>query len=168
MDILELIKTRRSVRKYKTEPVSDDDLKHILEAGIWAPSAGNSQPWKFIVIRNKEVKDNLSQILTTARYVSTAPLAIAIVVNPVSSIHAVEDGTAAMENMLLEAHSLGLGACGIGIYDTEQENESKELLGIPDRERLVFIITVGHPEKTTHITRKKIAETVYNDKYGQR
>ena len=168
MDILELIKTRRSVRKYKSEPVSDEDLERILEAGIWAPSAGNSQPWKFIVIRSKEVKEALSQVLSTGRYISTAPLAIAVVVNPTSSIHAVEDGTAATENMLLEAHSLGLGACGIGIYDTEQEDGGKKVLSIPDGERLIFIITIGHPTKAPNRTRRKIAETVYNEKYGQR
>ena len=74
MDILEVIKTRRSIRKYKPEPVSEDETNRILEAGRWAPSAGNSQPWEFIVIRSKEIKGNLADALPTGRFISNLSL----------------------------------------------------------------------------------------------
>jgi len=104
VDILELIKTRRSIRKYKTAPVSEEEINKILEAGRWAPSADNSQPWRFIVLRSQEVRKKLADTLTWGRFLSQAPMGIAVVVNPRASNHPVEDGAAATQNMLLEAH----------------------------------------------------------------
>ena len=168
MDILEVIKTRRSVRRYKSEPISEDQIDRILEAGRWAPSAGNSQPWKFTVIKSKEVKNNLAEALSTGRHIANAPIGIAVMVNPEASIHSIEDGTAAMQNMILEAHSLGLRVNGIGIYGTEQEERGKEVLDIPKEEQLLFVIAIGHPAESPHRTRRKISEITCSDKYGQR
>ena len=133
MDILEVIQTRRSIRKHKPESISEDELNKILEAGRWAPSAGSSQPWKFIVIQSKEIRKNLADALPTGRFISDAPLGIAVVINHGASTRPVEDGAAATQNMLLEAHSLGLGACWIGTYGTEKEERGKKVLDIQKR-----------------------------------
>ena len=166
MDILEVIKNRRSIRRYKQEPISEDEINKILEAGRWAPSSGNRQPWKFIVVRSKDVIKKLAEALWTGSFISDAPLGIAIVINPSASNRPVEDGSAATQNMLLEAHSLGLGACWIGCYGAEQEDKGKRVLDIPGEERLLSVIAVGHPAESPEKTRRRIEEITFNDKYG--
>jgi len=168
MDILEVIQTRRSIRKYKREPISEDEIIKILEAGRWAPSAGNSQPWKFIVIKSKEIRKNLADALPTGRFISDAPLGIVVMINPGASTRPVEDGAAATQNMLLEAHSLGLGACWIGTYGTEKEERGKKVLDIPEEGRLLSVIAIGHPAESPQRTRKRIEEITFTDKYGRR
>jgi nitroreductase len=168
MNILEVIQTRRSIRKYKPEPISEDEVNKILEAGRWAPSAGNSQPWKFVVIQSKEIRKDLADALPTGRFISDAPLGIAVVINPGASTRPVEDGAAATQNMLLEAHSLGLGACWIGTYGTEKEERGRKVLDIPKEERLLSMIAIGRPAESPQRTRKKIEEITFTDKYGRR
>ena len=166
MDILDLIKTRRSIRKYTPEKVSDDDINKLVEAGRWAPSSSNKQPWKFIIVSKEETLRALSSVLKTGRFIVDAPLAIAVVVDPASSRRYLEDGGAAIQNILLEAHALGLGACWIGCYDAPQEEPAKNVLGIPENERLQAIIAIGYPLETTEKARKNIEETVFYESYG--
>ena len=168
MDILEVIKARRSIRKYKADPVSEEEINKILEAGRWAPSADNSQPWGFIVLRNQEVREKLADILTWGSFLSQAPLGIVVTVNPGASSHHVEDGAAATQNMLLEAHSLGLGACWIAIYGEEYEASAKKILSVPGNERLVCAIAIGHPAETGQTTRRELDEVSFTDRYGRR
>jgi nitroreductase len=168
MDILELIKTRRSIRKYKQDPVSEEEINKILEAGRWAPSASNRQPWSFIVLRSEETKRKLAETLTWGGFLSQAPLGIAVVINPRASNHPVEDGAAATQNMLLEAHSLGLGACWIGAYGSVNEESAKDILNVPDDERLLSVIVIGRPAESPQSTRRKLDEITFSDRYGRR
>ena len=168
MDILEIIKTRRSIRRYESTPVSEEEIDKILEAGRWAPSADNSQPWRFIALRSQEVRKKLADMLTWGRFLSQAPLGIVVTVNPRASSHPVEDGAAAIQNILLETHSLGLGACWIGTYDSGYEESAKKLLNVPDYERLIAVIAIGHPAESPQGTRRKLDEVVFTDRYGNR
>jgi len=168
MDILGVIKTRRSIRKYKPAPVSEEEISKILEAGRWAPSADNSQPWRFIVLRSQEVRKKLADTLTWGRFLSQAPLGIAVVINPRASNHPVEDGAAATQNMLLEAHSLGLGACWIGTYGSGNEASAKKVLNVPEDERLLSVIAIGHPAESRQKTRRELDEVTFTDSYGGR
>ena len=168
MDILELIKTRRSIRKYKPGPVSEEEINKILEAGRWAPSADNSQPWRFIVLRSQEVRKKLADTLTWGRFLSEAPLGIAVTVNPRASSRPVEDGAAATQNILLEAHSLGLGACWIGTYGGRNEESAKRVLNVPEGDRLLSVIAIGHPAESPQKTRKEVDEVTFTDRYGRR
>ena len=168
MDILEIIKTRRSIRRYESTPVSKEELDKILEAGRWAPSADNSQPWRFIALRSQEVRKKLADMLTWGRFLSQAPLGIVVTVNPRASSHPMEDGAAATQNILLEAHSLGLGACWIGAYGAGYEESAKKLLNVPDYERLIAVIAIGHPAESPQGTRRKLDEVVFTDRYGNR
>lgn len=168
MDILEVIKTRRSIRKYAPDPISEEELNKILEAGRWAPSAGNSQPWRFIVLRSEEVKKKLADTLTWGRFLSQAPLGIAVTVNPRASNHPIEDGAAATQNMLLEAHSLGLGACWIGTYGSGNEEGAKKILNVPKDERLLSVIAIGRPAESPQGTRRKLDHVTFTDRYGRR
>jgi len=168
MDILEVIKTRRSIREYKPDPISEEEINKILEAGRWAPSASNRQPWRFIVLRSMETKKKLADTLTWGGFLSQAPLGIAVVVNPRASNHPVEDGAAATQNMLLEAHSLGLGACWIGTYGSGYEESAKQVLNIPQDERLLSVIVIGRPAESPQSTRRKLDEVTFTDRYGRR
>ena len=167
MDILEVIKTRRSIRKYTPDPISEEEINKILEAGRWAPSASNSQPWRFIVLRSNDTKRKLAETFTWGGCLSQAPLGIAVTVNPRASNHPVEDGAIATQNMLLEAHSLGLGACWIGAYGSENEGSALNILNVPDDERLLSIIAIGHPAESPQSTRKELDELIFTDRYGR-
>lgn len=169
MDVLEAIKTRRSIRKFRKAPVPDELVQKVLEAGRWSPSSKNRQPWKFIVLKSGEVRKRLSEFLPYGWFLADAPLGIAVIVDPKESSRLVEDGAIASENMLLAAHGLGLGACWIGSYGIPLEDKARELLGVPEGQRLLSVIALGYPdEKPAPTSRKNFAEIVFKDKYGER
>lgn len=168
MDILEVIKTRRSIRQYTRDPISKEDINKILEVGKWAPSASNTQPWTFIVLRSQEVRKKLADTLIWGRFLSQAALGIAVTINPNASSHPIEDGAAATQNILLEAHSLGLGACWIGTYGSEHEASAKKVLNIPKDERLLSVIAIDHPAENHQKARRELAEMTFTDEYGRR
>lgn len=166
MDILEVIKNRRSIRKYKREPISEEEIDKILEAGRWAPSAGNSQPWNFIVLKSEEARKKVADAIPPGKFLSDAPLGIAVTINPRASSHPVEDGAAATQNMLLEAHSLDLGACWIGAYGTANEERARKILDVPEGERLLSVIAIGRPAESPEKSRKEMGEITFSDRYG--
>lgn len=168
MDILEVIKTRRSIRQYTRDSISEEYINKILEAGRWAPSASNTQPWRFIILRSQEVRNKLADTLIWGRFLSQAALGIAVTINPNASSHPVEDGAAATQNILLETHSLGLGACWIGTYGSMHEASAKKVLNIPKDERLLSVIAIGHPAETHQGTRRELAEMTFTDAYGRK
>ena len=123
MDALEGLMTRRSVRAYTDEPVSDDQVLKILAAGMQAPSAGNQQPWHFVVLRRKEHLDGLAGALPFGKMLGQAPLGIVVCADVGREQHAgywVQDCAAATQNILLACHALGLGAVWIGVYPRDE------------------------------------------------
>jgi len=168
MDVLEAIKGRRSIRKYKELSISEEQVRQILEAGRWAPSRGNSQPWKFIVLRNAQGRTDLAEAIPTGKFLAEAPLGIAVVVDPKASKHPEQEGAAAIQNMLLVAYALGLGACWISVYSTDCEKKAKQILQIPDEEWLLSVVSIGHPAETPEKGRRGLDEITFSDKYGVR
>jgi nitroreductase len=167
MDVLEAIKTRRSIRKYEKRPVPEGLIEEILEAGRWAPSANNSQPWNFIVLRDDGIRKEVARATTYGKFLTEAPLGIAVVIDPQASSHPVEDGAIATQNMLLAAHGLGLGACWIGSYGSVYEEKVKKILGIPESKRLLSLISVGFPAESRKSTREELRKIVFTDHYGK-
>jgi len=167
MDVLEAIKERRSIRKYEPKAVPEEKLTQILEAGRWAPSAGNSQPWQFIVVRDEEVKNELARVAAYGRFLAEAPVAIAVVIDPRASNHPVEDGAAATQNMLLAAHALGLGTCWIGSYGSGYEDRAKEVLGIPRDKRVLSLISLGYAAESPRKGRVELSKLVCYDRYTE-
>lgn len=167
MDMLEAIRTRRSIRRYKKEPVPEEMLEQILEAGRWAPSANNSQPWNFIVLRDEKLRKEIAGVTTYGKFLAEAPLGIAVIIDPNASTHPVEDGAIATQNMLLAAHALGLGACWIGSYGSVYEDEVKEMLKVPEEKRLLSIISIGFPAEAREKMRKGLKELVFTNLYGK-
>ena len=165
MEALEAIKGRRSIRKYQSKAIPGEVLNQVLEAGRWAPSASNFQPWKFVVVKNDKAKEELARTATYGSFLTDAPVAIAVVIDPWSSNHPVEDGAAATQNMLLAAHALGLGSCWIGSYNSAYENRAKSILGVPDDRRLLSLISLGYPAESKEGTRVELGELVCYERY---
>jgi nitroreductase len=149
-DILE----RRSIRKYTDEPVSDQDRENLLKAAMAAPSAGNQQPWEFIVIDDRDALNTMKGFHEKGGYhmLGHAPLAIVVCGDLKKQLHKgywVLDCTAATENILLAAQSLGLGAVWLGVYPREERiARIKELLGLPENIMPLSLISIGHPAET--------------------
>lgn len=149
MDALEALMTRRSVRAYTEEPVSDDQARTILAAGMQAPSARNQQPWHFVVLRRRERLDALAEVLPFGKMLRQAPLGIVVCADAgleQSVGYWVQDCAAATQNILLACHALGLGAVWIGVYPREERVTAvRRLLNLPAAVTPLCAIAVGHP-----------------------
>jgi nitroreductase len=149
MDALEALMTRRSVRAYTSERVSDDQMRKILAAGMQAPSANNRQPWHFVVVRQRERLDALAEVLPFGKMLGQAPLGIVVCADsglqPIAGYWA-QDCAAATQNILLACHALGLGAVWIGVYPRDERMTAlRELLSLPASVTPLCAIAVGRP-----------------------
>jgi nitroreductase len=148
MDILEGIFTRRSVRKFTGKPVTEEQLKTILKAGFCAPSAGNQQPWQFVVVREKKVLEDIVNFHKYARMLPSAGCGIVVCGDRQrqgSEGFLLEDCAAAIENMWLAAHGQGLGAVWCGLYpNTEISIPMGKLLKLPETVVPVGLLVVGN------------------------
>lgn len=147
MELLEGIYTRRSVRSYSNEPVADDLLPQLLAAAAMAPSGLNNQPWRFVTIRSDEVKKDLSALTRYRRIVSAAPVLIAVFIDRESMYNEVKDYQgigACIQNMLLAAHGIGLGAVWLGEILKSAE-QVRLRLGVPEQMELMAVVAVGYP-----------------------
>jgi len=151
MDAQEVILTRRSIRKYKSGEISEKQMEQILRAGMQAPSARNIQPWHFIVIKERDILDQIPRFHPYSSMILEAPVAIAVCgdLNEEPSIDYINQNcSAATENMLLAAHSMGLGGVWLGIQPRKDRIKGiKELLELPDRIAPVSLIVLGYPDE---------------------
>ena len=169
MDVLETIKTRRSVRRYKHVQVEDDKITQCLEAARWAPSADNRQPWSVIVIKNQDTRRRLSEIHTWGGFMADSPAVIAFLAHPNESpVFYHGDTAVAVQNFLLAAHSLGLGTCWIGVIGSPFEQPIKELLGVPDGIKVLCMVALGYPDEKPRSNRRPLEEIIHWEKYGSR
>lgn len=155
--MLEIIKNRRSIRKFKPAPVTDEQIKILLEAAMFSPSACNSRPWRFIAITNRDLLDELAEAHPHAKMMATATLCIAIIALPKVQ-EKVRDGLpagfypqdcgAATQNILLQAEAMGLGSCWCGLRpDGEIMQAMAEILDIPDDEIPFCLIAIGEKDE---------------------
>jgi nitroreductase len=175
--ILDIIKSRRSTRRFKPDKVSDEDLNAVLEAARWAPSGENRQPWKFIVIKNKETMEKIVDILPYKKFqafLRNGPVLISILVNPKKSKWVLLDGALCVQNLMLEAWARGLGTCFSAWYPTvppKFEEKVKELLNIPKSWIIITFTPLGYPvdepERAFRLpaNRKPIDELVFYEKF---
>jgi nitroreductase len=146
---MDFILSRRSVRKFTKEPVAEEQVRQLLAAAMAAPSAGNQQPWHFVVIDDRRVLDQPPAFHPNSKMLYEAPLAIAVCADLTRDSHHgmwVQDCSAATENLLLAAHALGLGAVWLGIYPREERvGGLRKLLGLPEHVMPLSLVAVGHP-----------------------
>ncbi len=168
MDVLEAIRTRRSIRKYEERPIPEEIIQKILDAGRWAPSSDNSQPWGFILIKDQKLRKEIADAASWADFLPNAPLGIAVVVDPAMASHPVEDGAAATQNMILAAHALGLGTCWIGSYESGYQEKVKKMLGVPKDKILLSMVAIGFSVASPKSYRKELKDVVFVDRYGKK
>jgi nitroreductase len=147
--MLDLIKKRRSIREYTTEPVSDADVRAMLEAAMAAPSANNGQPCEFVVVRRADLRRKLGEMKQWSSMCASAAVVFVVCGRESRSAHWVEDASAATENLLLAAAGLDLGAVWVAVYPTpDYEAYVRELLNIPTELRVLCLVPVGHPAES--------------------
>lgn len=163
MDVFDAIRERRSIRSYQEKPVEKEKLDKLLEAARLAPSAKNRQEWRFIVVREKEIREKLVDACKGQRFIREAPVVIVGLADPsVSRWYKVDLGIA-MEHIALEAVELGLGTCWIGAF---YQDKVKEILDIPEDKEVVALLTVGYPkEEGIKTPRKSLDEIVCYERY---
>ena len=143
------LKSRRSIRKYTSEPVTDEQITTLLEAAMAAPSASNRKPWEFVVVRDAGLRKQLSEVHPWAGMATRAPVVFVVCGRPNDSDHWVEDCSAATENLLLAVTSLELGAVWVGVYPrAEREDQVQLVLHLPKDWRTLCLVPVGHPAET--------------------
>jgi nitroreductase len=173
LDAFEAIKGRRSVRAYTSEEVSEKEIEKLIEAARWAPSAGNIQPWEFVIVTKTETKRRLADAALHQTSIEEAPVIIVVCANVAQSsvgygsrdanLYCLQDTAAATENMLLAATPLGLATCWVGAF---HENEVAKVINTPKEVRPVAIIPVGHvAEKPTAPPKKSLREIVHYETF---
>ena len=168
MDIYECVRTLRTVREFKPDPVPEAVVDRLLTAARWAPSSRNQQPWEFVVITDRETLSRIAEIATSGRFVGRAPMAIAILMVRADSPEL--DAGRALQQMELVAWSEGLGTCFVGLALGDQKQRVKELLGVPADVELITVLPFGYRAdsvKSGGKKRKPMSEIVHVERYGQ-
>jgi nitroreductase len=157
MDLLEGIYTRRSVRQFTDKPVEREQLLEIIKAGTWAPSGLNNQPWRFAIIQNRDTRKELARLTTSHAVIERAPACIAVFVDKSAMYNETKDLQslgACIQNMLLAAHGLGLGAVWLGEI-LKNADAVRSLLGLPADMELMAVVAVGYPVAQKRTSRRK-------------
>jgi nitroreductase len=167
LDIIEDIRSRRSVRKFTLEQVSDELIDRILEAGRWAPSGLNNQPWRFAVVKDRGLITDISKLTHYDKVVRGAQVLIPVFIDTEKIYHREKDIQgigACLQNMLLEIHSLGLGAVWLGEI-IRSNLPIKQLLGLGNDLELMAVIALGWPDEKPRTTKRKTLKEliVYRD-----
>ncbi|WP_419174525.1 nitroreductase family protein [Desulfosediminicola sp.] len=169
MDVFDAINTRRSIRSYTDQPVSDEMVQDIIKAGMLAPSAGNQRPWHFIVIRDQELLANVPDFHPYAKMVTKAPVSILVCGDPEGKKWPdfwPQDCSAALQNMLLAARGLGLGTVWAGIYPLEERIvATRNLFGIPENVIPFAIMPIGWPKDEFTAKDRFEPELIHHDRW---
>jgi nitroreductase len=162
MDALEAIHTRRSIRKYTGEAIPREDLEKIVDAGRLAATGSNRQPWDFVVATDRKT---IAGLKPAGHWMEQAGAVIAVVLDP-STRWWVEDGSAAIQNMLIAVTALGYGACWVEGDALPREEHYKSLLGIPAGKRLLALVPVGVPAEAPTKEKRPLEEVIHWEKYS--
>ncbi len=169
MDAIEAILSRRSIRRYTPQPVPEAAIRQLLEAAMSAPSAGNEQPWQFVVITDRRILDEIPRFHPYAEMVKEASVAILVCGDLRMEKyrgHWVQDCSAATQNILLAAHAKGLGAVWVGIYPTEDRvARFRKLLGLPNQIVPLCLVPLGHPAEQISRSERYEASRVHQNRW---
>ncbi len=175
MDTLECIATRRSIRKFLDIPVEFEKLGNVLDSARYAPSAGNLQDWKFILITDEKMRAEIAKTCVEQFWIASAPVQIIVCTEPEKTkrfygVHgekySIQNGAAVIQNMLLAAHAQGLGSCWVGAFEDEA---IKRVLSIPDDVIIQGIVPLGYPdEKVPAPLRFTLENTTFVESWGNR
>jgi nitroreductase len=171
MDIYNLIKTRKSVRRYRDQAVETEKIERLLEAARLAPSASNSQEWRFVVVTDAEMRREVSAAASAQRFVAEAP--VVLICCAETDKHVMRCGlprypidvSIAVDHITLAAVAEGLGTCWIGAFEPKR---IKRLLGIPDEIEIVALLTLGYPKNPEPLEKQRLPlqRIVYRERWG--
>ena len=169
-EVFEAIKTRRSVRNFMPDDIPDKVIALLLEAAVWAPTAGNAQPWYFYVLRDEYLKKKLAEAALSQVFIAQAPVVIVACADLDRAqaaygkrgvdLYCLQDTAAAVQNMLLCVHALGLGACWVGAFD---ETAAADLLDLPRQHRPLAVIPIGRPGALTKNPGRRALHEIYSE-----
>lgn len=150
--VIQAILARRSIRRFQQKPVEPEKVDCLVECACAAPTAANSRPWHFIVVDERAVLDALGEAHPYGKMLYQAPLAVVVCGDPEKSdfarLYWEEDCSAAMENLQIAAHALGLGSVWLGVrHSTEREQAVRHILGIPQKIAVLGIAAIGYPDE---------------------
>ncbi|MCL2142220.1 MAG: nitroreductase [Methanimicrococcus sp.] len=171
-ETIQTILSRKSVRQFLPNPVPEDFISSLLECARFAPSGLNNQPWRFIVVDDKEIQMQLSELTHYSDILLSAPLSISVFLDTSASYHREKDIAAigaSIQNILLSAHSLGLGAVWLGEILKNKEKVST-VLNAPDSFELIAVIAIGYPDgsDSKRTDRKELQELVWNNRFSKK
>lgn len=161
MDALDAIRKRRSIRQYTNDIIPEADLETIVDAGRLAATGSNKQPWDFIIVTDRAM---LKQFKIASAWIEKASAVIVVVMDPVSRWW-IEDGAAAIENMLLASTAMGYGACWVEGDALPREKQLKTLMGVPPAKRVMALIPVGVAAETPTPEKKPLEQVLHWEKY---
>lgn len=164
---IKTILSRRSIRKYTSEHVGEEDIKTLLEAAMAAPSASNRKPWHFVVVTERTKLDKLADSHRYGKMLYDAPLCVAVCGDPSASERFwVQDCSAATENLLLAATALGLGAVWLGVHPSrERVADVRGILGIPEGVTPLNLVSIGHPAEEKEPRTQYDEQRVHREKW---
>ncbi|WP_306770967.1 nitroreductase family protein [Desulfovibrio sp. JC010] len=169
MDAMTALRTRRSVRSYTSQDVSEEQINELLGAAMSAPSAGNEQPWEFVVIRDKNILSQVKRINKYAGYAAKSPVSILVcgdLERDKFGGYWIEDVSAATQNILLAAHAMGLGAVWTGIYPmTDRVEKFRDLVKLPEHIVPMALVVIGHPKKAHKAVNRFKPERIHKDTF---
>jgi len=167
MDAVEAILSRRSIRKYTSSPVPDELIEELLRAAMSAPSAGNEQPWHFVVIRDQRILNEIPKFHEYSQMLREAPVAVLVCGDLKEQRHEgfwIQDCSAATQNILVAAHTRGLGAVWLGVYPIQKRIDGlRRLLGIPEHAIPLSLISIGYPAEQKPSANRYDATRIHND-----
>ena len=169
MEVYQCIRTRRTIREFKPDPIPEDLVHRILQAGRWSPSSSNTQCWHFIVVQDRDTLTSLGNTCGQGSFIGQAPLAIAITME--NAPRPQLDAGRALQQMELMAWSEGVGTCFVGVRDAEQQRAVKQMLGIPEDFELITILPFGYRTDGPRLKgtpRKPLEEMVHWERYQEK
>ena len=155
--VFDAIRNRRSIREFTDQPVARDLLLQIITAGIWAPSGLNNQPWRFVIIGDHEINNKLAALTHYEHIVQAAPALIAVYLDQEKMYDPVKDHQAAgacIQNMLLAAHEIGLGAVWLGQI-LKNRDRVNDVLKLSDQYDLMALLALGYPKHRNQQSRRQ-------------
>jgi nitroreductase len=167
MDILEGIYSRRSIREFTDQPVAQQDIVEVIKAGTWAPSGLNNQPWRFVIIRETNMRGRLAELTRYRTVIAQAPACIAVFVDRKAMYDDTKDHQAVgacVQNMLLAVHALGLGAVWLGEI-VKNGPAVRDLLELPETMELMAVVAIGHPASRDQRSQRKDLQDVIIKEY---
>jgi nitroreductase len=163
MDAIEVLKTRRSVRAYRSEPVPRKIIEEIIDCGRLAATAVNIQPWEFVVVTNPELRRSIAQTTDYGKFISEAPVCVVVLCQETK--YYLEDGSAATENILLAARAHGLSSCWVAGDKKAYAPQICRLVGAPRGYKLVSLIPIGYPAESPEPPKRPLSDVLHWEKY---